>query len=396
MIGVHKMSGSAHIELPENARLTFLINSMEGGGAERALANLLRHLKPHLAGVQTELVLLDDKPNVQSLPGGISVNVLDGRGSLLRSYRELSRHWKNADQRPDICISFLARSNVLNAWVAKRIGYRSVICERVHTTAHLSGVGHSMISKFMTRMCYPRADHVVAVSEGIADDLVQNFGVDRSRLTVIGNPIDAQHLNALADEAPNFEPPEDFLLGVGRLVANKNFSMVLHAISKVPDAPPLVILGQGPEEDMLRDLARNLGLENKVHFAGYVENPYPIMRRARALVSASRAEGFPNSIVEAMSLGCPVIATDCLTGPAEILMSESQTEPPWSKDSAGILVPLEDVDAMSKAISSMCDDGVRRDFSARARKRSGAYGIVEVVSEYLAVLNRQARLLTSQ
>ena len=132
---------------------------------------------------------------------------------------------------------------------------------------------------------------------------------------MIGNAIDGARLNSLAAEPVPRELPSDYFIGMGRLVPNKNFSMMLQAYAKVPKAPPLVILGEGPEEAALSAQANELGILERLHLLGFVDNPYPIIKSARALVSSSLAEGFPNALAEAMALGCPVIATDCRSGP---------------------------------------------------------------------------------
>lgn len=372
--------------LPVGTRITFLINSMEGGGAERAMANLLHHILPHLSDCRVELVLLDDLPRVQSLPEALVVRQLDGGGKLWRSYGQLSRHWSDPDHRPDICVSFLARANCLNVWLSRRYGHRAIISERIQTSSHIAASRAAPILAAITRFTYPRADRVIAVSEGVADDLATRFAVPRGRMSVIGNAIDGAALRRRAAEPPAIDLPPDFLLGVGRLVANKNFALLLAAYAEVPGAPPLVLLGQGPEEPSLRAQAEALGIAGRVHFAGYVDNPYPIMQRARALVSASRAEGFPNTLIEAMSLGCPVVATDCPSGPAEVLAAQAATRPPWPDGAHGILIPMEDRAAMAAAIATMCDDSARADYAARAEKRASEYGVDTVVEGYLDLL----------
>lgn len=365
--------------LPLGARITFLINSMEGGGAERAMANLLRHLLPHLSGYRVELLLLDDLPMRQFLPEGLRVHVLDGRGRIGRSFLELARYWQSSAHRPDICVSFLARANVLNVWLSRRFRHRAIISERVQTSSHIAGSRAAPLLAAITRLSYPRADRVIAVGKGVADDLSERFSVPPAKLSVIGNAIDAARLKQLAAEPSSVDLPADFFLGMGRLVPNKNFAHLLDAYAMAAPGPELVILGQGPQEVALRDRAKRLGIGERVRFEGFLENPYPVVQRARALVSSSRAEGFPNTLVEAMSLACPVIATDCPTGPAELL-SGGDGEP------SGILVPMEDRAAMAAAIGALCDDAVQQDYSVRAETRARDFGPEPVVEAYLDLL----------
>jgi N-acetylgalactosamine-N,N'-diacetylbacillosaminyl-diphospho-undecaprenol 4-alpha-N-acetylgalactosaminyltransferase len=371
---------------PEQGLLTFLINSMEGGGAERAMANLLRHLGPHLDRFPVELVLLDDLPIAQNLPSWIPVHRLDGRGDMLRSLRLLARHWRNPAHRPATCVSYLTRANSLNAWLGRRFGHRAIISERVQTTSHIAASRLAPIKRRVIRATYPRAETVIAVSHGIATDLARNYGVQPERITVIGNPIDARDLREKARQAPSIPLPDTFLLAVGRLVPNKGFDLLLEAYARLPSAPPLIILGQGPERARLAMQARRLGLADRVTLAGYVDNPYPIMRRAHALVATSRAEGFPNTLIEAMCLACPVVATDCPTGPAEVLEALARQAPPWDEDAHGLLVPMEDVGALAAAMRDICEPARRGLFSTKAEKRAEKYGIDTVTDAYLGIL----------
>jgi len=361
---------------------------MEGGGAERGMSNLLRYLEPHLSSCNVELLLLDDLPIVQNLPEGIHVERLDGRGSLRRSYSELSRHWQRFNKKPDVCISFLTRSNCLNIWLKRKFGHRAIISERVHTSSHLGASRFAPLYKKITRATYPHADHIVAVSAGVADDLALNFGVARDKTSVIGNPIDGDRLAHLAEAQPSIPLPTDYFLGVGRLVPNKNFALLLKAYAQVQNAPDLVILGQGGEESQLKAQAQMLGIEERVHFAGYVDNPYPIMNKARALISTSRAEGFPNTLIEAMSLGCPVVATDCPSGPAEVLNTSAHKRGPWPSSACGMLIPMEDADALAAAMTLFCDNEIRDDYSSRAKERARDFGTNSIIESYLQILLR--------
>nr|WP_051508361.1 glycosyltransferase [Roseibacterium elongatum] len=359
---------------------------MEGGGAERAMANLLGHLQPHLDGCDVDLILLDDLPRKQALPEGLRIVTLDGRQKMARSLVQLFRHWSGADRRPDVCISFLARANVINVLLAYRFGHHAIISERVNTSSHIAGSRAEPLLAWITTRTYPKAARVIPVSSGVADDLAGRFGVPRSRMSVIGNPIDASKLNAMAKAPPTIPLPADFFLGVGRLVPNKNFSLLIEAFAQSETSSSLVLLGQGPELEALNEKAEQLGVSDRVHFAGFVENPYPIMARARALVSASRAEGFPNTLIEAMSVGCPVIATDCPSGPADVLASVSARHAPWPDEAHGLLVPMEDRAAMAEAIAVMGDDATRKRYASKASSRAMDFGHDAVTKAYLDLI----------
>jgi N-acetylgalactosamine-N,N'-diacetylbacillosaminyl-diphospho-undecaprenol 4-alpha-N-acetylgalactosaminyltransferase len=368
-----------------NLTLKFVINSMEGGGAERALANLIHYLEQPLKGCDVELVLLDDRDIKQALPAWIKVKVLDGRGSFVRSTIQLIRYL--SQHRPDVVVSYLARANCLNVFSAFLYGHRAVISERVQTSSHLSTSRARALFEWLTRACYPRADKVVAVSQGVADDLSQNFKVPTDRICVIGNPIDANALRAKARETPAHLLPERFILAVGRMVLNKNFPMLLEGYAKANPAEDLVILGDGPERKALDKLVHDLGLAGRVHMPGFVDNPYPIMAQAHCLVSCSNAEGFPNTIIEAMTLGTPVIATDCPSGPAEVLRGVAVMGRDVTKNARdGILIPTSSPDSLCEALTIMADQEIRKKYAALAQERSQTFGVDNVVHAYLDLI----------
>jgi len=126
---------------------------------------------------------------------------------------------------------------------------------------------------------------------------------------VLYNPYDIEQLKEQAAESVLDLPAKPYIIGVGRLVKNKNFSLLINAYAKANISENLVILGVGDEELKLKNLAIEQGVDDKVHFLGFKSNPYPYVSSAEFFVSTSNAEGFPNAIVEAMCLGKAVVAT---------------------------------------------------------------------------------------
>ena len=148
-----------------------------------------------------------------------------------------------------------------------------------------------------------------------------------------------------------------------------------------------MILGEGPERAHLEALARELGIEGRVHMPGYVENPHAIVGRATAYVSASRSEGFPNALVEAMALRRAVASTDCPSGPAELL-AERDTGATRGMEAAawGFLVPVDEAAALAAAMDELEEPAVRESYAARAAERAGAYGTDPVIDAYARIL----------
>jgi glycosyltransferase involved in cell wall biosynthesis len=204
---------------------------------------------------------------------------------------------------------------------------------------------------------YPWADAIIAVSNGVKEDLTRTAGISPDRIQVIYNPIVTPKLKEKSEQPvdhPWFkegEPP--VVLSVGRLTDQKAFDVLIQAFSLVRKNHParLLILGEGENRSDLEVLTRQLGLEQDVELMGFVPNPYPYLVKASLFVLPSRWEGLPTVLVEALYLGTPIVATDCPGGTREIL-----------KDGQlGRLVPVDDAPALAEAIlGSMKDRRVNR------------------------------------
>jgi N-acetylgalactosamine-N,N'-diacetylbacillosaminyl-diphospho-undecaprenol 4-alpha-N-acetylgalactosaminyltransferase len=363
-------------------RVLFLINSLIGGGAERVMCTLLRHSEAEREEFDMTLALLDVEERGNHPPDWIDLRQLDCRKSLLRSMSATRKLF--ADLKPDVSVSFLTRSNFAN--VANARG-PCIISERAHTMAHLSRGPRDLVSRATVRLLYPRASRVIAVSEGVSEGLRQSFNVSPDRLVTIANPVDIEAIARKAAEPPAITLDEPYILGMGRLVKQKNFELLIRAYASSGDARKLVILGQGPERDALQSLARECGVAERVLFAGFIANPYPLMRRADLYVLSSNSEGFPNALVEALALGVPAIATNCDSGPSEILAGASRsaieglTFAPY-----GVLVPANAIEPMAEAIRALCDPQRSAAYAAVGVKRAGEFGAAAAKDRYWEVI----------
>lgn len=359
-------------------RILFAINSLAGGGAERVLATLLGGSTPWRERYDIHLALLDDEPRAYDVPEWVEVHQLDAQHKLLPSLTQLRALVGRLS--PDVTLSFLTRANVANAWAMTGRGRPWLISERVNTSAHLGG---ARAAKAMVRMVYPRAAHVIAVSEGVVDDLAANFGVARARMSAIANPVDHEQIAELATKQPSFAPAGPYIVAAGRLMPNKNFPLLLRAYAKAAPQERLVILGEGPERGALEALAASLGIADRVDMPGFVANPFAVVARAVAYAMPSNAEGFPNGLVEAMACGLPVVATNCASGPSEILADRARETIAGAIDvDAGALVPTDDVEAFAAALGRVLAEPRRSVCGARARERSRAYGVEQAARNY--------------
>lgn len=190
---------------------------------------------------------------------------------------------------------------------------------------------------------YRKAGLLVAVANGLVDRLT-SVGLPRNRIVVVQNGVDVEAIQRKA-ELPSAIPlpPASFIMASGRLARQKGFDILLRAHALALERGchhHLLIAGAGPDDEALKELAAELGVTRTVNFAGLLANPFPILQRAELFVLASRWEGLPLVLIEAQVLGVPVIASDCVSGPRELL-AEGQY---------GALVPVEDVDVMAETI----------------------------------------------
>ena len=292
-------------------------------------------------------------------------------------------------RRPVAILSYLNDTN-LNLMLAALLcrgetRFLPSVRNHISTAAHQSGSKWMRSVPNLMRRYFSLADLVVTPSEGVGDDVVAITGLARGRIAVVHNPVFRPEIEALSRqplEHPWFrDGGTPVLVAAGKLKPQKDFVTLLKAFAQLRAARParLVILGEGAERARLEQLLRELGVAADVDMPGYVENPYPYFRHAAVFVLSSAWEGLPNVLIEAMACGCPVVATDCPSGPSEIL----------ERGSIGRLVPVGDAPAMAGAIAATLDAPQPREaFVERARH----YSYDGVVAEYARVLTDSARV----
>lgn len=359
-------------------RLAVFVPSFRGGGAERVMLTLARGFAGR--GVAVDVAVAQNVgPNVPA--AAESFRVVDLRaGRAVAALPGLARYLRR--ETPDVMLSALPHANVIAVWARSlaRTPTRIVLSE--HTMASLSAAlgthRGARILPFFMRRAYPKADAIVAVSDGVADDLAQLLGLERAAITRIYNPIVTGSLAALAAEPlehPWFAqgaPP--VILGVGRLTAAKDFGTLIRAFAELRKRRParLLVLGEGEERAALAALARELHVDDDVALPGFEDNPYRYMSRAGAFVMSSRWEGLGNALVEAMACGAPVVSTDCPSGPREILEGGRH----------GRLVPVGDASALANAIEACLAGPAAPTAVARAR----AFSVEDALDRYAAAL----------
>jgi glycosyltransferase involved in cell wall biosynthesis len=226
-------------------------------------------------------------------------------------------------------------------------------------------------------LLYRSADHIVAVSEGAADDLARTVKIRRDRIATIHNPVLGQEFEAAASEPvehPWVASGVPLLVSVGRLSEAKDYPTLIRAFARVREQlrARLLILGEGDRRVEIEGMIRRSGVGGEIGLLGHVRNPIPWVKAADVFVMTSKREGFGNVLVEAMATGTPVISTDCPHGPAEILENGK-----W-----GVLVPVGNEEAVANAILD-----VLRSETVDARVRACDFTVEKAADAYLALVN---------
>lgn len=367
--------------------VAFVINSLTAGGAERALVTLLGALAPHLERFETHLILLDDERELHTVPSYVVKHVLHCQGSLLKSAWRLS--FKLAQLRPEVTLSFINRSNYANVIASRLTSGPSVISQRNHTSKYFPRTIRGSFHRWLVRVLYPLADATVAVSDGVATDLIRHFGVDPSKVTVIHNVSDVEEITRQSLADPPIALPPHYFVAMGTLIESKGFDLLIRAFKAYGGDQDLILLGEGPERPRLAALVAELGLAGRVLMPGHLLNPYPILKRADALISASFTEGYPNVLVEALALGCPVVSTDCPAGPSEILNGTARDRSPTFGE-FGLLVPAGDEKSLCEAMRLIADNQVAKPYSEAGPERASQLGR-SALEDYWVVLSATFR-----
>ncbi len=309
----------------------FLIPSLRGGGAERVITTLLRHLDRSSFKLTLALVDARDAVFLNEVPA--DVEFIDLRCRRVRDAlpKIVAMIWK---RRPDVVFSTLGHLNLALALLRPLLPRhpRYIARETNIVSQILVAHGNPWLWRWMYRHFYGNHDAVVCQSQDMLDDLVENYAFPEERATLIYNPVDFERIRQSVEETcpdyfSTFKRHSDIvqLVAAGRLVDQKGFDLLIDAITLLhDDRIRLTILGVGPLCTSLERLAQARRVADQVQFAGYQTNPYAWFARADAFVLSSRYEGFPNVVLEALACGTPVIATPAPGGTREILDSIPQ------------------------------------------------------------------------
>jgi glycosyltransferase involved in cell wall biosynthesis len=348
MIGQHADARGGTSE-----RIALFLAKLAGGGAERVMLNLAQLFVEK--GHEVDLVVAISGGELwDQVPPGVNRIGLD-RSRALEAIPALAMYLRR--RRPSALLSTIDYVNVAAIWARYLSLTRTRVVVRV--TAPLTSVAGNAVSSslrympLIVRLFYPLAARVIAVSKGVAEDLAAVMPHTAKKISVIYNPLAIQTIRAQAEmplQNPELAPVDrPFILGLGRLSREKDFSTLIKAFAQVRGQLPshLIIFGEGPDRPTLESLIGELGLSASVTLPGFVVNPYSYLKRAALMVLPSLWEGAPNVLLEALACGCPVISTDGPGGAAELL----------DGGRCGQLVEVGDVEALANAMLVILQGG---------------------------------------
>lgn len=323
--------------------LVGIIHELTMGGAERMMVNILNHF----ASKKQEVHLIIFK-NIGTLKAELNSNIVmhDLESSSVKKSMPKCL-LKLREIQPTIVFTGIGHVNIALApfiplmkmflpqtrWVSRETNIVSM---------QNLGSKYPKVFDWLYRNIYKNYDVIVAQSEDMQNDLKEHYPKAFQKSVVINNPIDIEKVETLAKEQveSTFEAEMIKLVSVGTLSLRKRQHLLLRCLAKLPSNYSLTLVGSGNEALKLKELSRTLALENRVTFEGHKTNPYPYMKQADLFVLTSEHEGFPNVLLEANSLGTPLVAFACPGGITEII----------EEGINGFSVPNGDIDALVLSI----------------------------------------------
>lgn len=371
-------------------KVLFIINALGGGGAERALATILgteifrEKLDIHL--LLLENIIRYDLPDYVKIHVATDIGGKTGKVKKALSLPAMTGFVRKIKREvdPAVSISYLTRSNIIN--VLTRYGSEKVIISERNNPVKTYGNNPYIryIHRSLLGVFYPKADGVIAVSEGVRKSLLSYINIEESKVITIHNPYDTEKIEELShenidDKLRDIFTGDPVLITVGRLTHQKGHDTFLKAVSLIREKHPVtaVIAGEGELEQYLKDMAENLGIKDIVHFIGWQANPFRFIAKSALFVLPSRWEGFPNALLEAMACGCPVAASRCESGPSEILQDNRY----------GILTEVDNPEDLADKIVSMLRDKTKlKEYGIEAKKRVEDFHKEKIAGEYIQII----------
>lgn len=366
---------------------------MKGGGAERVISLILDKLHDQY---DIHLVLIDDAFDYE-IPHTLKIKILS---PLAKSNAFLNiiqipilafQLWDyNRNNKISTCISFLNRPNWINCftklWSSRN---KVIISERTTPSVYYANLGFSgRLGKLLIKYLYPMADIIVPNSQGVKFDLEHTLSI-KGNYNVIYNPVE------IHEESTRVVPSQGSFtfIFVARFQFPKDHITLIRAFEKIARAhtADLILLGVGEKQKECKELVDELGINESVNFIGFDSNIHKFLSRSDCFVFSSQFEGFPNVILEAMAAGLPVIATECLSGPREIISPDSDFTQIWNSEieygEYGVLVPVGNISLLAHAMEKVLLNGEYRQLlSQKSLERAKQFNIEDFLKGIRSII----------
>lgn len=396
-----------------------MVSTLSTGGAQRAFANMSLGFPDEW---ECDFLLNDTEDITYPYKGNIiniGLKAQEDKTRLLYQFRLFLKRYQKLKELKNsgkyvACISALTSANAVNT-ITRSKNCKTIISIRIFMSKTIQEKKDfkNQIKRWVIENLSNQADYVVAVSESIRNDLIQNFGVKAKKVVTIYNGYMLEKMNELAEENLSerelewFLPGKKHIVTVGRLDRQKGQANLIRAFRKIKETCQdiqLIILGEGDLREKLEELIREMKLEDSIKLCGFVENPYKFVKKCDLFVLPSLFEGFPNTLAESICLGIPVVATDCDSGAREILAPDTnigqKTEGSFELAQYGILCPVcgdnvryadrsisEEEDILAKAIIYMLEnEKIYQHYKQRIKERAEQLQISYSIQKWIALM----------
>jgi glycosyltransferase involved in cell wall biosynthesis len=322
--------------------IAFVLPNLVAGGAERVFVNLLKGFDR--SRFYLHMIVVDPTgPYMKFVPDDITFHGL-GYKKVSKAIPIVVKTIRKIN--PDIVISTLDHLNLALLLVKPFLPNKTLLFLRECnlTSSNLSTGFRNFVFRILKKRLLNLADRIICPANAIKNDLQINFGIRPEKMITIYNPVQVEEIRSnLQSNNPDKHNSDYKIVSAGTLEHRKGFDLLINVMSRIvkkSNKIHLTILGDGPEKENLRKQIKSLSLSDHVTLEGYQKNPYIYFSNADLFVLSSRYEGLPNAMLESLACGTPVVAFNCPGGIDEILVNESQ----------GVLVPENDLQALSRAI----------------------------------------------
>jgi N-acetylgalactosamine-N,N'-diacetylbacillosaminyl-diphospho-undecaprenol 4-alpha-N-acetylgalactosaminyltransferase len=380
-------------------KITIFLNSLTSGGAEKVVSVVVNRLVRDGHSVELICIERDDFYKVPVEVERVYLSNLKKEDSGLKKLLylpllafKLKKHIKRNNIK--LIQSHIYRANFTNI-ISKLFGskHKVEVVEVISITFFKKGGLSNKINLFLIKKLYRYADLILFKAQRMKTEFLKNIYY-RGENIVINNPYDIERITLLCDEKIDdfiFDEAKKYIVNIGRLEEQKNQITLIESLTKMDKNVELIIMGDGSKREELEEYAKRNALSKRVHLLGNRDNPFKYIKKSDVFVLASREEGFPNVLIEAMICGVPVISTDCISGPREILAPKSDIEFQL-KDSIefaenGILYPVDDMNGLVEALDTLFhDSGMRDRYVKKALEKSKEFSVDKIVEKYKGVL----------